>query len=203
MLTLKTLQRTRSASPSDQLQDHRANNLWRPGNILGKNNDHEDGAYIRCLFPGVLKTYGPLIGTPAPQARQKYELSSLGVRRSHRAASPAAPIFSPITTSFEHGRNTLDRAKPSGHNSAERDHGPLSNPKKRARKASNNEDMNPPEREFSVLRDEVLEYPSKKRRVSSHLVRESVSQKYNANMGSTRMRSDIIISKTSSGTPNR
>ena len=203
VLTLKILQRTRSASPSDQLQEGRTNDLWRPGSILGKNDDHEDGAYIRCLFPGVLKTYGPLIATPAPQARQKYELSSLGVRRSHRAASPVAPIFSPVTSSFKNGRKTLDRAKPSGHNSAERNHGPLSNPKKRARKASETEDINPPEREFSVLRDEILEYPSKKRRVSSHLVRESVSQKYNAKMGSTKRRGNSSMSKTSSGASSR
>ena len=65
------------------------------------------------------------------------------------------------------------------------------------------EDSTPPRREFIVLRDEILDNPSKKRRISSHLVRESVSEKYNANMGSTRRRSDSSISKTSNATPTR
>lgn len=120
-----------------------------------------------------------------------------------RAASPAAPIFSPVTPPFTHGDNTLDRAEPSAHNSAKKNPGPLSNPKKRARKASNDEDSTPAQREFSVLRDEILDNPSKKRRVSSHLVRESVSEKYNANMGSARRRTDSSVSKSSNGTPQR
>ena len=132
-----------------------------------------------------------------------YKLSSLGSRRSRRVASPKAPLFSPVTPPFSHGGNTLDRAEPSTHNHAEKNHGPLYNPRKRARKAFNDEQPTPPRREFSVLRDEILGNPSKKRRVSSHLVRESVSQKYNANIGSTRRRSDSSIPKSSNGTPNR
>lgn len=113
------------------------------------------------------------------------------------------PVFSLRTPPFGHGRNNLDRAEPSTHNSAERSHGLLSNPKKRARKASKMEDSTPPRREFLVLRDEILDNPSKKRRVSSHLVRESGGARYNANMGSTRRRSDSSISKTSNATPTR
>lgn len=108
-----------------------------------------------------------------------------------------------MTPPFTHGDNTLDRAEPSAHNSAKNNPGPLSNPKKRARKASNDEVSTPAQREFSVLRDEILDNPSKKRRVSSHLVRESVSEKYNANMGSARRRTDSRVSKSSNGTPQR
>ncbi|KAL8796501.1 MAG: hypothetical protein Q9195_001175 [Heterodermia aff. obscurata] len=192
--------RTRSASPSDQLRDRYADDPSPPGSSSSKENNLEDDSSIRTLFPGVLKTYGPFVGTSIPQARQKYKLSSLGTRRT---ASIATPAFSPLTPPFRHAQNTLDRAEPSRHNPAERNRGPLSNPKKRTRKASNTEDSPPRRREFSVLRDEILENPAKKRRVSSHLVRESVSEKYNANVGSTRRRSDSSISKSSNGTPNR
>ena len=54
-----------------------------------------------------------------------------------------------------------------------------------------------------MLRDEILGNPSEKRRVSSHLVRESVSQKYNASMGSTKRKSDSNIFKSSNETTNR
>ena len=108
-----------------------------------------------------------------------------------------------MTPPLTHGNNTLDRAEPSTHNSAEKKHGPLSNPKKRGRKAFDDEESTPRRREFSVLRDEILDNPSKKRRVSSHLVRESVGNKYNANMGSARRRSNSSISKSSNGTPQR
>ena len=50
-----------------------------------------------------------------------------------------------------------------------------------------------------MLRDELMDYPAKKRRVSSHMVRESVSLKYNVSMGAMRRRSDSSLSKTGSG----
>lgn len=184
----RKIQQGRSLSLSEQLR-------YRYGEGFSHETPSTDDMPVRDsglddagLSQGII-SYGPPGDLETNGTRAKYPLSSLRVPQGHRTASSIRPanataalgnefMDSPSLNFDTPGKIVITRRKEHSAGLG-----------KRGREESKEKGPSPAQKEIVALEDDVLGNPSKKRRISSHIVRESVGSQHNADIGAGRRRS--------------